>query len=88
MGSWIMQKYWDSDIFWLGDESVRGFRHFAFWRHATFLQINAFLRRIFSVNEKSGNFKSQKVTRLSWNPPFPLLNPNRFPTSWLSYQQV
>jgi len=33
MGSWIMQEYWDSDIFWLGDESVRVFRHFAFWRH-------------------------------------------------------
>jgi len=59
-----MQEYLDSDIFWSGTvESVEGFRHFAFWRHgfklATFLIASKeqhFLRRIFSANQKSGNF--------------------------------
>ena len=35
----------------------------------------AFFRRIFWAHKKSGNFGSREVTRVSWDPPIPLLHP-------------
>jgi len=69
-------------------ESVKVFRHFAFWRHgtrlATFLIApkncillrRILLRRIFWAHQKFGNFGPQKFTKISWNPPILLLHPN------------
>ena len=84
MASWNMQEYWDFDIFWLCDGRIcEGVSplcvfapriqtcHFSYCTHE-----RHFLRRIFEANVKSGNYKSRKVTRVSWNPHIPLLHPN------------
>ena len=80
LGSWNIQEYLDSNLFWAGDgRFCGGFPPFCVFEtriqacHVfNCIRCTAFLETHLFSQSKSGNFGSRKVTRFSWNPPIPL----------------